>query len=280
MLSLDKIKYKNIFQYEKKLDKSLKLFIGLQSDDINFYYPFISYNKFDINKKKVLIGFKKVKLSIDHIKKHIFDKNKILLEKNNILYKKIQQKYKNCESYKIHYNYNRPFLVYITDNSVDIFIIPFDKYYLDKPYSDDKNYYVQLLKSYKPKQIFIGASPKNEMTIFSGGYGKTFLGNSILLKLEQKYVFIGQYIYEFTMNDEILNYYSPVGNNDVPYPLTIGKKYVYFMADNCYVSREIYDKCVNKDITNGYSYFYGDKGNCKFDFKKMNNLKIINEPSF
>ena len=37
----------------------------------------------------------------------------------------------------------------------------------------------------KPKKVFIGKSVKNEMTKFSGGYGKYFDGNSILLNISK-----------------------------------------------------------------------------------------------
>ena len=44
------------------------------------------------------------------------------------------------------------------------------------------------------------------MTKFSGGHGKEFDGNSILLKIKKdRYVFIGNTIYEFSIkNDKIL----------------------------------------------------------------------------
>lgn len=84
---------------------------------------------------------------------------------------------------------------------------------------------------------FIGESPENEMTRFSGGYGDNFKGNSILLLTSSpssslfsekrsegeifEYVFIGEMIYSFTTPDKIISFVSPVGNNDVPYPYAI-----------------------------------------------------------
>ena len=40
-------------------------------------------------------------------------------------------------------------------------------------------------------EVFIGKSPVNAMTTFSGGHGPRFDGNSILLKREKDYVFVG-----------------------------------------------------------------------------------------
>ena len=60
-------------------------------------------------------------------------------------------------------------------------------------------------------------------------------GNSILLQTgKNKYVYIGDGIRSFTTKngDVIKKYYSPVGNNEVPYPYAIGDKYVYIMLHN------------------------------------------------
>ena len=77
----------------------------------------------------------------------------------------------------------------------------------------------------KPGRVFIGHSPKNKMTEFSGAYGPEFLGNSILVhKKDLDYVCIGSDIFEFTALDRILEYVSPVGNNGVPYPYAVDTK--------------------------------------------------------
>jgi hypothetical protein len=91
--------------------------------------------------------------------------------------------------------------------------------------------YTIFVKHIKPEKIFIGKSPKIKMTKFSGGYGKEFDGNTILLLLNNNnYAIInGEGIKNFTTNnDKIINYYSIIGNNDVPYPIAIGEKYYYF----------------------------------------------------
>ena len=60
------------------------------------------------------------------------------------------------------------------------------------------------------------------MTEFSGGHGPAFDGNSLLLKNpDGKYVYVGYLIFEFTPLADIVEFVSPVGNNDVPYPYAI-----------------------------------------------------------
>ena len=122
------------------------------------------------------------------------------------------------------------------------------------------------LKSYKPEETFVGISPKIKMTEFSGGFGKKFNGNSILLSLgKNKYVFIGQKIIEFTTKkDKIIDFVSPVGNNDVPYPFAIGEKYVYsFSYPNGYFLKKDldfnFDNFKNSNIDNLFDklFMYG-----------------------
>jgi hypothetical protein len=59
-------------------------------------------------------------------------------------------------------------------------------------------------------------------------------GNSILLQsAANRYVFIGDRIYEFALEDgdSLTSYHSPVGNSDVPYPYAIGKSHTYLLLD-------------------------------------------------
>jgi hypothetical protein len=73
---------------------------------------------------------------------------------------------------------------------------------------------------FNAKQVMIGESPLNAMTRFSGGHGPKFRGNSILLEETEKeaWVWIGDSILRFKPFAPIVEFISPVGNNDVPYP--------------------------------------------------------------
>ena len=75
---------------------------------------------------------------------------------------------------------------------------------------------------YNPIKIFIGYSNLDEMTEYSGSYGPSYNGNSILLQIgEANYIYIGESIKSFTTTSQIIKYESPVGNNDVPYSYAI-----------------------------------------------------------
>ena len=75
-------------------------------------------------------------------------------------------------------------------------------------------------------------------------------------------MFVGQEIYEFTMEDDFEAFYSIVGNNDVPYPITLGSKYVYLMldSDHTYISRDLFKaKMTATEWADAYAYYYGFK---------------------
>jgi hypothetical protein len=134
--------------------------------------------------------------------------------------------------YGIHDNGGRPFAVKIDGKIVDVYKYLRNVYYKDVPPGLDKKYFLiydeyvySKIKTFRPKRIFVGKSPKCDMTDFSGGIGKEFDGNSILLDMGNKnYIFIGHKIFKFTAKSEIAKFVSPVGNNDVPYPFAIDDK--------------------------------------------------------
>jgi hypothetical protein len=94
--------------------------------------------------------------------------------------------------------------------------------------------YKKKVYSTKYSNIWIGKSPKIEMTIYSGGYGKKFDGNSILVEIGNlEYVFIGEKILSFKSISPIKKYISPVGNNDVSYPYAIDAEgYIYLIIED------------------------------------------------
>ncbi|AEP15370.1 hypothetical protein EhV286 [Emiliania huxleyi virus 86] len=115
------------------------------------------------------------------------------------------------KTYFTHDNYGRPFMVKISGKTVDIYCERYSGVY-------------DILKQYKNvAKIFIG----KDSTL---GYP----GNSILIRIsasKNRYVFIGHDVYEFTSPEPITKYCSLVGNNDVPYPVALSKKYAYFMLE-------------------------------------------------
>jgi len=166
--------------------------------------------------------------------------------------------------YFIHDNGGRPFKIIIKDNNIDIFAC---------------NDFNKLIKSYKNlKYIFI---PKG---IDTYGHIKFIdRGNTILAHISgNKYVCIAESIFEFeTNNEKILEYHSPIGNSDVPYPLAVGENNIYFLigkAQSGYVSKDYFEG-FQKEYdwsTDGYSRLYGHGSfNEIKETNKIPNIKII-----
>ena len=124
--------------------------------------------------------------------------------------------------YLTHDNGGRPFTVIIDNNDIKVY---------SNSFSDETEEYTTenfVLQIHNPYQVFVGKSPLNEMTKFSGGYGPKFTGNSILIRPSEKlnYIFISFEIFSFNTSSEILYFMAPIGNNDVPYPYAITNKYL------------------------------------------------------
>jgi len=256
---------------------------GLQFEP-GYLYEWKDYNSFSNTLKKIPKDAKKQITSNQFIKKYFCDPNRKKLKSSNKIYNKIS--HPRAKKYFIHDNGDKPFLVYIMKNSAHIYRQPDEnsKYFVSSRDYKKEWAFIQKVTSYKTLDTFIGKSPKNSTTDFSGGHGKQFDGNSILLRIgKERYVSIGCDIYEFsTPGDKILEYWSSVGNNDVPQPVAIGEKNTYFMRDLKYVKNEKFDKHpidmpikIRSDLY--YIYYYGGESDVKYSkySYKIKQSKII-----
>lgn len=148
-------------------------------------------------------------------------------------------------TYYIHDNGGRPFKVVLEEKEVKVYTFKDEDC---DSYGDDPIFV------YTPKKVFIGLSPKNEMTTFSGGYGEMFDGNTILLHIDEKtYIYIGERIFSFEAKDEITNYVSPVGGSDVPYPYAVDQAgRTYLMVESVVLENV-------PDNTDPYHNYYGNQ---------------------
>jgi len=176
-------------------------------------------------------------------------------------------------SYLTHHNRERLFLVKVdtTKKTVSVYkktkkdIIAMSNLNLATAQKNHK-FYSKLVGTYKYEQIFIGRD---------GLKKPTFPGNSILLRIGNvRYVYIGETIYEFSTDERITKYHSPVGNNDVPYPTADGPTKTYFMLDMKYVPNDKIKKIKRSDA---YQYYYGHQGDEPLEkyAKRMKKTKVI-----
>jgi len=171
--------------------------------------------------------------------------------------RKIKKATKGAKKYLIHDNGGRPFKVDVSGKSVEIYKGEYARNNNGSINYDIINY-TMLVKKLTVKEVHVGQSPCIPAADACGAFGK---GNSILLHVSgNKYIYIGHEIYEFTMEDAFEAYYSMIGNNDVPYPVVLGSKNVYFMLDHSYLPREVFKvKMTSNMWADAYSFFFGFK---------------------
>jgi hypothetical protein len=165
--------------------------------------------------------------------------------------------------YVTHDNYSRPFIVYIDQSSkiADIF---------KQHYDSEKDQYKESehVKTVKFKEVWLGSDPKEFGTWFDLN---EIRGNSILLELaNNEYMYIGEEIYTFKLlpGDSPGHYYSPIGNNDVPYPYLIGKTHTYFLLGKQIVPNEWLD-LTREAYGQLYGHTPGPKGSVKSVTKSL-----------
>ena len=263
--SIPKVNCKDFVLYKKETKgwfskyPTISRIKGLKGPEKDTIYKFISYNKFEDKPTKIPKGYKKSKVNSKHINEYYCGSKKVL-QKDNEEFKKI--KHTGYKRYYTHNNGGREYLVYLGKKDAYIYEKP-TKIEIDwSNYSreDDDNrwMYIKLVKHVKFIKAFVGNSPVCKMTKFSGGIGKRFDGNSILLQTSKnKYVYIGSMIEDIKIDDQVIRYYSPVGNNDVPYPYAIGKKYIMsFVYPYGYISKKYFPGIGKGDRIYDYKFMY------------------------
>ena len=164
------------------------------------------------------------------------------------------------KKYFIHDNGSLPYMVTVDINKVTIY--------------ENIDEYYKLLFQKKVKKVYIGKDINN----------KKFTGNTILLQLTNiKFICITSKIFSFELekDDMIVKYFSQIGNNDVPYPVLLGKKNFYSMVDTTFCNRDEFPpNYKTDDFMNGHTFYYGvfDKKKGWITFvkqKKLPKLKIL-----
>lgn len=106
-----------------------------------------------------------------------------------------------------------------------------------------------LLKGLAYERVWLGCSPLNETTAFSGGHGPAFDGNALLFLLPtesgalvpRRYLFVGYRLYAFDWpaDEPVERFVSSVGNSCVPYPYAVTPRYALFFLDATALPRAV-----------------------------------------
>ena len=121
-----------------------------------------------------------------------------------------------------------------------------DKY--RDPWCHEHQYDLKKFKSFKAQRVLVGTDPS---------FGNDVNGYSLLFQTgKHTYVYAGNESYAFTVanGDRILQLFNKIGNSHVPYPVAVGKKYVYFMLDMTYVDKKLFPR--NANFLDAYGEYY------------------------
>lgn len=198
------------------------------------------------NEAKPLVIF------INHITKHL------------IVYDFDEKKYKNKYAYFIenvenhimfdkYQTLSNDIQNIIINNVHNNYCLPHDKLVLEITY----------------EKIFIG----DDSEFYSPQICAGVKGNTILAKIKGLlYMSFCQDIITFEAPEEIINYYSQMGNNTVPYPVAETKNYLIFHS--VYVNKKYFK---NKNYLDAFYEYYGHSGNLepKKHEKIIKNYKIF-----
>ena len=97
-------------------------------------------------------------------------------------------------------------------------------------------------------------------------------GNFLFEIENRKYVHVGKNLFSFETNDEIVEYFSEHGNNDVKYSFAYGKENIYFMLHQKYIPLQEYE---NSTMKNEYQYLYKKDEELKGDNISVENEGIV-----
>jgi hypothetical protein len=230
--------------------------IGIKTPRDRYIYLWLNeMNKFSTNLTKVPQKYKKTHPPNTHfLLKCIANPNMHRAVKDYM------PRTANTKIYMTHDNGARPFVVYV-DNEVFVYKMPEDVYIWREDWSrnpeDNIDFYTKLIYNEHYERIFIGKDlDDNPQTI----------GNSILVDLgDNNYMFIGDCIYKFRSDELITNYYSIIGNNDVPYPVAVSQSNIYFMLDRVWVKKSTLN-VPEVNMPDAYRYFYDKYERAKKDF--------------
>jgi hypothetical protein len=249
----------NVVRYEKTEKRKGESFsrkhslIGIPAEK-GSVYEFAEYNLRSKSATKIPQGFKKVKPpSARWLRDSKCGSKKVLLPTNDA---PRVPTHSGAQMYRTHDNGGRPFLVYVQKASVFVYAIPHDEYYIpdamyDQPdHSEDEAseakrlawLYSKLVYNARCNEVWVGKSEENAVTSFSGGYGKQFDGNTILVREEEgAYVWIGNDgIRRFRTSSPVATFVSDVGNSDVPYPYAMDEEgAVYLLGEGVKLTKPL-----------------------------------------
>jgi hypothetical protein len=203
-------------------------------------------------KSKVKSKSKKVRARITRgsWKTRVLRRQKQLANKSSTKSYYDRSKINSKRTYLIHYNGGRPWKVIVSKNLIEILA------------HKDIDSVADTIAHKYDKKVW---STKKFVGYWNGFDPSPYEihGNTLLVLLEEsarsaKYVYIGSHIISFKTTEKIKDYYSNMGNNDVPYPIAVTHSKVILLAEDVIVDNKVFTFPIT--VANSewiYSIYYG-----------------------
>ena len=155
----------------------------------------------------------------------------------------------NPETYVLRHN---RFIIYMVSIFTDLKKAQIYKI----PYRNSPHQEIEILMSFHYLHLF---RPKKD--------------ENLLFEIEdKKYVHVGEKLFSFETDDEIVEYSLEQGFNDVKFPFAHGKENIYFMLHQKYIPFQEYE---NSTVKNEYQYLYRKNEEIKSDNITVENKGIV-----
>lgn len=262
--------------YEKKVETDYSIethkFQGKRGTKPEFIFRNNGINQFSVKEEQVPEGYTEIEPpSLGWIRERMSDpdRTRVVPLKNK----------PEGDLYFTHDNGGRPFAVYITKTQAQVYTVDNKNHFTwseDWDVKDKWTLYTKCVGTFKIRNAFIGESDPIKNHHPAGDWGK---GNSILLELDNDishtYVMIGFCVYQFETRERIHTLHSPVGNNDVPYPVAESENNYFFTLSESWCSKNDFNLKTPDDI---YYDYYNNNERCKSN--PMSNVTYIHERKY
>ena len=135
------------------------------------------------------------------------------------------------------------------------------------PYRDSPHQEIEILMSFDYLHLFRPNEHTEDYHIRKPN------DENFLFKIEdKKYIHVGDKLFSFETNDEIVKYSSEIGFNDIKFPYALGKENIYLMLHQKYIPIQKYE---TSTVKNEYQYLYQKDEKLKGDNITVENDGIV-----
>ena len=116
------------------------------------------------------------------------------------------------------------------------------------PYTDSPHHEIEMVIKFNYQHLF------KPFDFYEKTHARIVTDENFLFKIEEKKnIFVGENVYNFETFDDINEYFSETGNNDIKYPFALSKENIYYMAHQKYSTIEEFE---NSKMFDEYQYLY------------------------